>query len=644
MKVLNAIDILNIPLNEIWDLKQENYKVIYYDGEEKTNFKSITYNRYIWELYKLYPNTPITIKSSIDTIINTQYYSADIHIRLLETTFKHICNFNNINTFNFKEPLLKSVYNVYNLLFIDYMAKIASYVTTMDSTDLVEIINMKETEKIHNDLKPYPESVENAYKELRKLLFTSSNNNNMFIHAYKSKSINENQANQCIGPRGFVTDIDRTVFKQPITSGFISGLTTLFELAAESRTAAKALNASDKHIATSEFNSRIMQILTMTVTNIYEGDCGSTEYFDFLVQPKSINQLKGKYYLDTTDNTLKCIDGTEIHLENKIIKLRTTFGCVIPNDHQICSTCIGKLSQNFKSNSNLGYTFTSFLMEKASQAILSTKHLTHSVKNNEIFLDANASKFFKINTENLYLSKDIDFSCISIILEAKQVYKLLDVLNLTHTHISLEKLGEIDSVTIVEDKNNKKIEHEINLKYNDRACILTKEFLEYIRTNIVNSDSKGNYIIPLNKYNKEHKIFNMPLKENNVINFVTKLASIINTNYEKITNPYEKLDILYLHVNKQFTINLSILEVLIYATTVYNVTQGNYRLGRNSLYTTTESITNINKNRSISMLFSTQDQENAIFKSNLITFDNFNNVSHPMDIYFDPVGVLNATK
>lgn len=643
MEVISPHDILAVSYQDIWNVFNKGEYVIKYDdgSMEETNYKTIVFNRYIWIPFEYY-NAPIVKEYSVNSIITKQYFTAEVHIKLLEAIFKGICETCHLDTFDKKEDLLKIVYRVYNLLYVDYVNKISSYVTTIDATDFIEVVKFEEIRNAHSNLKPYPESIEQTYRDVKRLLNTTDHKDNMFVHAYKSKSINENQANQCIGPRGFVADIDRTVFKQPIMSGFITGMSTVFDLAAESRTAAKALNASDKHIAMSEYNSRLMQILTMTVRNVEYTDCGSTDYFDFLIQPNTINTLKGKYYLSQDTNTLKVITGNEKELENTIVKLRTALGCRLPDQHSLCSTCLGDISKNFKSNSNLGYTFTSFLMEKSSQSILSTKHLTHSVKANEIKLEGEALTFFSPKDDLLYLSKNIDLTCTSIVLDSKQVPKLMDVLNLSHSHISLEKLGEIKAVVFLTDKHEKKISTTVNVQYGDRQSILTKEFLDYIRSINIFSDNKGNYIVPLQSYNIKNPIFSMPLKENNIINFVIKLASMVETNVDKVKDPYDKLDMIYSHIMKQFSINLSILEVIVYATTVYNQQQDDYSLGRNSATATTENMSMLNRFRSLSALFSTNDQENAIFKSNLATFYNNRRINHEMDVFFDPVNVLNS--
>jgi hypothetical protein len=629
-----ARNILIIPRNEVWNLPDIPYTLVFEDGiESEVNKKHIIFNRYCWDMFALYPQTPITHTCNIVHILNGEFYNADTHIKLLETIFKHICEYNNLHAYVYKEPLLKLTYQIVNNIYNEIVQRVSSSVFTIDAVDFIEVIKSPEIVEIHKNIKPVPESVDRAYKLIKQTL-NGSDSKNRFVKAYKSKAINENQANQCIGPRGFVTDLDRTVFKQPILNGFIKGMGNLYEIIAESRTAAKSLNANDTHIKTSEYASRRVQLLTMSVTNIVNGDCGSTEYMDMFITQQILDNIRGKYYLKD-DGTLDYIRGNETHLHNSIIKLRTTLGCRHPIAEQVCTTCLGKVSENFKENSNLGYIMTSYLMEKSTQSILSTKHLTHSVKKSAIRLEGNANKYFYSNDENnIFFNKDLNLTGLVMILPNSKLNKLVDVLNIQHTNIALNKIGELEEIIIKDTKPKTPTSETIDISYRDRTSIITKALLEYIKSVKLESDARGNFVIPLDKFNKELPIFNNPLKEGNIISFVNKITSIIETNKDKVDNPYEKLNILFMHIIDQFKCNLSILEIMIYATTTYNAYNNNYRLGRNSEHPHCENKTILFRNRSLSQLLIFEESAKEIVTNAPVMFSNVNRSPHPCDVLF----------
>ena len=131
---------------------------------------------------------------------------------------------------------------------------------------------------------------------------------------------------------------------------------------------------------------------------------------DVFVTLQVLENIKGKYNL-TSENKLDYIWSNETHLINNVIKLRTTLGYKYPEENKVCIICLSKISENFKENSNLGYIITSYLMEKSTQSILSTKYLTHSVNKATIKFEENVNKYFYIDDENnIYKNKDLDLN------------------------------------------------------------------------------------------------------------------------------------------------------------------------------------------------------------------------------------------
>lgn len=639
---MTAKELLLRDKQELWNLPKGSTVNVSLDDGIVVNSKpqAIIFTRYCWDLLELYPNTPITYKCHVNSVLRDGNYTGETHILLLENIFKQICQHNGLNTYTQKEHLLNKVYIIVNNIFNDIVGRISAYVSTIDAMDFINVINDPEIVKIHEEFKPTPDSVDLTYKRIKNFMLTTQTPNR-FVNAYRAGAINENQSNQCIGPRGFVTDLDRMVFRQPIKNGFIRGLSSLYDVMVESRTAAKSLNASETHVRDSEYASRRIQLLTMSVERVHNGDCGSTDYLDFLVTAKNIVNLKGKYYLNA-EGGLSCIVGDEEHLHDKVVKLRHVLGCTHHNPKEVCSVCAGKVSENFKANSNLGYITTAYLMEKATQALLSTKHLTHSVKKSIIKLEGNANKYFYADLENdLYFNKDTNLAGMQLILPNNRVGKLVDVMNLPHVNVSLAKIGDLDDVTIRDTNHSTPINDVVTISFLDRSCVITRELLEYIKATKISSDARGNFIIPLDNYDKSKPVFNNPLKENNLVNFVKKMASMIETGDNKEGDiPVEKLVTLFDFVTEQFKCNLFVLEIMVYATTTQNSFNNNYRLGRNSQHPRCENRTKLFANRSFSQLAVFEKQIGPLIGEGPTMYNSTNRMDHPMDVLFEPGKVL----
>lgn len=634
---LPARNIFNLPIFDIYNLPNQYFNVEYEDSVTVTEHKRhILFNRVCWELFTLYPNTPIISSLTVKSLLDKENYNAETHVKLLERIFKHICKANNLITYEQKEQLLRLVYKAINNIYNIIICGNSGSAFTIDATDFVNVIENEDIKKIHDNIKPLPESIEDSYRKIKKTLLFDLDVNNNFVKAYRSKAINENQANQCIGPRGFVSDIDKTVYKYPVKSGFIRGLNNLYELIVESKTAAKSLYNNENSVKISEYISRRFNLLAMSVFNIEVVDCGSTEYFELLVTPENISSLKGKYYLNK-DNTLNMLEGNEEHLINTLIKIRTTLGCKLHNHHKVCSICFGGLSHNFPINSNIGYITTAYLMEKSSQSILSTKHLTHSVKKTIIQLEGIANKYFYTDEENnIYFNTEIDLTNLAIILNSNKLKKLVDVFNTQNRNISLSKIGELEEV-YVKRVTDESVEC-VNISYKDRNSIITKYFLDYIKKHKPASDAKGNFIVYLKDFDKSHAIFHCPLKETNVIGFVNKLASLVETSTKNNNNPYEKLSLVFEHVLGQFKINLAILEILVYATTIKNLYNKDYRMGRNSRHAICVNKQQLFAERDIAALLPFEGQMFILNEINKT--ENIYRPDHPFSVLFDPNNYL----
>lgn len=637
--------LLTVPLEKVWEVFNGStkwYNVEYEDGViVETHYKRLIMDRHTSVIFEHYPECPITSKLCITSALKGDYYNASTGRELDSTIFRAVCEAYNFATFESKRPLLVLITNIFDAIYNEVIQRLTAFATTIDANDFVGVVTDEKIMEIHANLQPTPASIEHAYKKISEVLKASTDHDNMFIHAYRAKSINENQANQCIGPIGLVTDIERTVYKVPIMSGFIRGLGNIYELAAGSRSAAKALNANDNQIKVSEYISRRFQLLCMAVSTIVHGDCGSTVHTDFLVQKGDLELLKGKHYLLEDNVTYGTITGREKHLEGGMIKFRSILSCTLHNPHEVCSKCFGAMSGNFPINSNIGHLLSAHLMEKVTSSLLATKHLTSSVRDSKIHLGSPTSDFLHVaESDKLFLNSSIDKSQLTILISPSELPKLRDVIGLPHTNISTTKLGELSTIAIVYNKGKRPVTTVLVVDYQDRQAIITYEFLCYIKRIKLETDSKGNYMINMAQWNISNPIFTIPLKEDSPIKFANKIASVVETDYEKITSPSLKYDMLYSLVNSKLKINTVVLELLIYASTAYDRDKGDFSLGRNSPNAKTAKQMQVFGGRSMSQLYVFEGQIRAVFEDNGHSFSNTYRSSYPFDIAFDPNGAL----
>ena len=78
---LTAAQIFSTPRELIWNIEEQDQVVVYADGKEVLNRKKdIIFNRYCWELFQLYPQTPIVSACDVQVVLNGGFYNADTHL------------------------------------------------------------------------------------------------------------------------------------------------------------------------------------------------------------------------------------------------------------------------------------------------------------------------------------------------------------------------------------------------------------------------------------------------------------------------------------------------------------------------------------------------------------------------------------
>jgi hypothetical protein len=144
----------------------------------------------------------------------------------------------------------------------------------------------------------------------------------------------------------------------------------------------------------------------------------------------------------------------------------------------------------------------------------------------------------------------------------------------------------------------------------------------------------------LDNWDLTKPVFNNPLKETNIISFINKVANMIEENKGISTDPYEKLDTLFNIITDQMKCNMTVVEVIVYATTTYNSYNGNYGLGRNSIHPKCVPNTLLFRHRSASQFLCYEDQMREILNNPVEMFSPGPRAPHPMDVLFLPSSLI----
>lgn len=662
MKVVEIREFMKFTPKELSDGLRTDLDVLLEDGTvKKLSYKEIILLRYMLEVLLVYPQIKIESRHMISNYYTNGLFTGKALSQWCDVAIKDII-FQVIKPASDRSllvPVYKKLYEVFNMIYNEVVYNNLKYSGSINIEDLLEVQMDENLLKAMKEVavKKSPEAVNKTYEILEDIIYNKESiKDNQIVKGYTSKSINVNQVKQLLGSRGYVTEIDNHIFKTPIASSFTLGMQSIYDMAIESRSGAKALFVSGRAIQNSEYFARELQLATMVVERLVDGDCGSQDYIEWYVEPGSENKkpdlpnMLGVHFINPETGKEDII--TENHgklINGKKIKIRTALGCQHPDPNCICTSCFGELSYAVPLNSNLGHFCSTEMTEKVSQGILSTKHLVSSASSAAVVLDKVAEQFFTIKDGTSYLFK------IKNILQSEDYYLVIDQQSgfglrdlkpgVDVYKLNPERITRIENIFIIhKNKKGEETTYPIIIKQGNKCGYFTTEFLNYIVNNSYSIDNQDRYVIDLRKWDAKIPLINMPEVE---FDFLTLVKQVVNIFKHMETDrvgigfetPESLLQKLFDKVNYKLNINVALLAVLVYAFTVKDPDNGNFALARGVKNKKLGKLNTIMKNRSMGGAYGWEKVTDSVLSPR--SFDGNNAVEHPMDVFIAPNEVIN---
>lgn len=660
-KTVNAVPVrsfLRLSPRELMEKLTKSRYVLFEDGVVKylTANELIT-NRFLWELLKLTPKLSIISDYTISNFYtNGQYTSKSIN-KLFEVLYEDMVRHNNNNR-DIVPDILENMFKINNVVYNILISENCSYASSLEIKDFAELqFNPEIMESINEVIdKQSMESISGSYKIMENIIFTDTKlSNNPLVKGYISTSINPNQVKQMIAPIGFRTEINSAIFQYPIESSFMLGLRNIYHMTIESRSGAKALFLSNKAIQNAEYSARELQIVTMPVEKLIDGDCGNKDYLPWLVRTNTfgksdIDNLIGKRYVTSLDDKEeKIITKKDKHLLGTTIYIRTANKCKLSNKKHICTSCFGELSFNIHNHTNIGHISTTTGTQQVSQSILSTKHLTSSATSSDITLDDVSSKFFNVKSKigyafkpNLIKTLKGKFNLIISQSNASGIKDLNSTIDIYK--LNLPRTTRIESFLLQHiDQDGTENIYPIQVKDGNKYGSFSYEFLKYIIQKDFTIDAFDRYVIDLKDWTSAETVLTLPQVEFSYLalsNAIKSKFKYMKTNSagKALETPEDMLQSLFDLINSRLNVNIALLEVMVYAFTIANKDENNFDFGRNVPNPELMKISGIVSRRSLGMLYAHERVLPLVISPK--TFDGRNNVSHPLDVYVKPNEVL----
>lgn len=601
LKRIAARTIAQLSIEETWQSLVGPFIIVFDDGtEQETYHKEAIYSRYYWDFHILNPGLPILPKHYVKNVLNGARIGSSTHTKLVNNILwdcvDYLSSFNNTERMaEIRFELAELAYNLSNRHYNEAVTRLGAYVSSLSILDFHRIFKQKELVDAYQRATPDEESIQDIYFTIDHLLKHDEKlKYEPLAKLYRSGLVSDKQVHQILGPRGLLTDINNDRFGIPIMRGYYQGIRAQREIQIESRSAAKALNASKGDLQDTEYFSRKLRTMDMGVERLHYEDCGSTRYFSWRVRGKredakpDLEILDGKNYVDD-DGMLKTIRKDSKHLIDKVVKLRSAIYCGHSDPNGICSVCYGMMSDSIPPNSNIGHANCTHVTEKNAQGVLSTKHLDSSKSIKGAVLDERMARLIKLSSDgNRYLFSDTvkasaKIGEVFLMFDCEAAPNLSDIYNVDRIQVLQEsRMSELSEIRIRTPSGSTE---EIEINDGKRIPFLTFEFLEHIKQVGYTVDEElGAFVVPLRGWKWSTPFASLPMRDFNMSDHSRDIAKVLESTVKEVVerdrliDPASTLLELTMLMNRKATVNLAVVEVTLLGAMIRSAEHYDYAL------------------------------------------------------------------
>ena len=378
------------------------------DGTIRVSKRQAFMNLFWWPII-----TTFNIPLRKDHFIKNMAYSADVLYNEWNRYYDEIM----ATTQHSAKVLKATIWNVLQDMYYFGCISLAEYVASLDIIDMSQITTEPVMADIINtkynlvdkdgNLKPVYSTrdvetiIDGHTKEIIKLLSTKGAlKNQRLLPFQRADQLNKHQVPQTIYCFGVRTDVNDAIIKKVVIGSALSGIRDIEEYAVESLSAKKSMFYNKHAVKISQYYNRTMQLSCAFVSQMYEGDCGSTQTVAFRLTAEKKKNALGKYIVD--NGNLVCL--TKYNIDNyvdKIIQLRSPLTCRYHNG--VCEICGGRLYSSLNLKLIPGIIAAMHVDESVTQKILSAKHLVKTMSiiyhlpdkfRDKIFVNKNTSEIW----------------------------------------------------------------------------------------------------------------------------------------------------------------------------------------------------------------------------------------------------------
>lgn len=626
-----------------------------------TDSRPTIFSAYMWRLYVEYPKTPAKISHHQGPARLTD----NSHSKLLNAVM-----WDCYDAYQGEvdlEEISKILYESTNAWFNAVVSRpeLEREVSTISIEDLIDVTEEPRIAAAIAAINGSPGSIAKAHQVAEEVLNDpEALVGNPVSASVRSKLVSMAQIKQTMIARGPVTDIDERYFAEAIPSSFLSGMNSVIESMMESRSSTKAAAYKEKPIQDSEYFNRRLQLLAATIQHVeyicqqtsestagiqlLPGDCGSKRYLRWTVKGSDLRAMEGKYYV--LGDRLAVIKESDTHLIGATLQLRSPALCMHEAAQSVCATCYGDLALSLPRGSNIGHVAAVVYGERVTQSMLGIKHVDFTTGSRLVVLGPYEKEFLSVipDTRGVkllpkYIKQEVMLSvAASDVAQLNEINFVDDVSTLPAWRVS--EIGEL-YMTLTHPVTGEKDTIQLNMDVAGKKSYFTHALLAHIKRHGYTLSDTGRYLISLEGFDRELPIFEVPNKNENIMDYLNSIIRFISSTEEKDAKKgvpegprrmlkhcrsLEEALVAFHELTKvRMVVNLVHLEILVYATMIRSAKHRDYRLPHPQNALIFGQLARLISNRSLSAAMAFQNHSDTLTEAG--TYINFQRTDHPLD-------------
>lgn len=655
-------DIVNLPretyLHELLSKGKTKVNVECYDGSKVTTFAVLAF---VWAYFEFNRkwNVPVSVKQIPGP---KEIPSNKMHFKYMNVGLKVV--FEGLDRKVPLNELAELGFDIQVNQINQPIMHLEEYSMALDAEDYWEIENDPEVKVIRKDMREGVAAnrtsagkfkfIQAAYEKFAGVVkdqCLGRLRNNGIAQLIISGTSKITQVNQGLIARGFCSDVNSDFFAEPVMSSFAEGLSSPYEYALETCSGAKAFMYQKDPMSDTEYLHRLVQMIAATFQNLHIGDCGSTVTYPFHVEERHLPYIIGKYYITDDGKVVEIVAGDNSHLVGRTINMRCVSGCQVDDPVGACTVCCGSNSLNFAKGANLGHTASTKFMGTGSQKVLSVKHedlasLSMAMRVGSELIDylriSSNNREVKMKKRNVTLA--IPEKCCENI---RYIYYVDDVRSLNITEFS-----HVHYIEVAENGDEGFGEvYKGSVGDKGEVVNMSPQLLEYLkedstRLKLAAHKRSRYYFIDLSDFPEDDAVFLAPFKHFDMLiqhrltkRFLYSPKSAPADSYEHgpcLTDfgTFGEASTALLELTmEKLGINLSVLEMAIYAFTITDANDYDFRPVRGSNTCQFMPMEALYNNRSIAAKLVAEKQLEVLKSPLIITNDKRS--PHPFEGLYD---------